>query len=145
MTFIDDYSRKTWFYFLKQKSETFDKFKEFKAFVEKQSGLSIKILRSDRGGEYKSNEFLEYCMYHGIKKKFTTSYTPQHNGVAERKNHTIMEMTRSMLKDKNLSNEYWAEEVACAIYILNMSLTKIVRDMVHRQAWSGKHHSVSHF
>jgi hypothetical protein len=83
LTFIDDYSRKTWVYFLKHKSETFDKFKEFKALVEKQSGLSIKILRSDRGGEYKSNEFLEYCRYHGIKKQFTTSYTPQQNGVAE--------------------------------------------------------------
>jgi hypothetical protein len=145
LTFIDDYSRKTWVYFLKHKSETFDKFKEFKAFVEKQSGLSIKILRSDRGGEYKSNEFLEYCRYHGIKKQFTTSYTPQQNGVAERKNRTIMEMARSMLKGKNLSNEYWAEAVACAVYILNRSPTKIVRNMVPQEAWSGKHHSVSHF
>jgi hypothetical protein len=60
LTFIDDYSTKTWVYFLKHKSETCDKFKEFKALVEKQSGIFIKILRSDRGGEYKSNEFLEY-------------------------------------------------------------------------------------
>jgi hypothetical protein len=51
LTFIDDYSRKTWVYFLKHKSETFDKFKEFKALVEKHSGLSIKILRSNKGGE----------------------------------------------------------------------------------------------
>jgi hypothetical protein len=82
LTFIDDYSRKPWVYFLKHISETFDKFKELKALVEKRSGLSIKILRSDRGGEYKSNKFLEYCRYHGIKKQFTTSYTPQQNGVA---------------------------------------------------------------
>ena len=68
LTFIDDFSRKTWVYFLKYKSETFGKFKEFKAFVEKQSGFPIKVLRSDRGGEYKSNEFLDYCRYHGIKK-----------------------------------------------------------------------------
>jgi transposase InsO family protein len=61
LTFIDDYSRKAWFYFVKHKYETFDKFKEFKALVEKQSGLSIKILGSDRGGKYKSNDFLEYC------------------------------------------------------------------------------------
>ena len=77
LTFIDDYSRKTWVYFLKHKSETFDKFKELKTFVEKHSGLSIKILRSDRGREYKSNEFFEYCRYHVIKKQFTTIYTPQ--------------------------------------------------------------------
>jgi hypothetical protein len=56
-----------------------------------------------------------------------------------------MEMARSMLKGKNLSNEYWAEAVACAVYILNRSPTKIVRDMIPQQAWSGKHHSVSHF
>jgi transposase InsO family protein len=68
LTFIDDYSRKTWVYLLKQKSETFDKFNEFKALVDKHSGISIEILRSDRGGEYKSNEFLEYCRYQGIKK-----------------------------------------------------------------------------
>ena len=77
LTFIDDFSRKTWVYFLKNKSETFSKFKEFRGFVEKQSGLPIKVLRSDRGGEYKSNEFLDYCRDHRIKKKFTTSYTPQ--------------------------------------------------------------------
>jgi hypothetical protein len=102
-------------------------------------------LRSDRGGEYKSNEFLEYCRYHGINKQFTTSYTPQHNGVAERKNRTKMGMARSMLKGKNLSNEYWVEAIACAVYILNKSPTKIVRDMIPQQTWSGKHHSVSHF
>ena len=107
--------------------------------VEKQSGLSIKVLRSDRGGEYKSNEFLDYCRYHGIKKQFTTSYTPQKNGVAERKNRTIMEMARSMLKGKNLPNEYWAEAVACAVYILNRSPTKIVKNMIPQQEWSGKH------
>ena len=60
LTFIDDYSRKTWVYFLKYKSEAFGKFKEFNALVEKQIGLSIKVLRLHRGGEYKSNEFLDY-------------------------------------------------------------------------------------
>jgi transposase InsO family protein len=145
LTFIDDYSRKTWVYFLKHKSKTFDKFKEFNALVEKQSGLSIKILRSDGGGEYKSNALLEYWRHHGINKKFTTRYTPQQNGVVERKNHTIMEMARSKLSGKNLSNEYWAEVVAFAVYILNRIPTNIVRDMIPQQAWSGKHHSVSHF
>ena len=87
-------------------------------------------MRFDRGGQYKSNEFLDYCKDHGIKKQFTTSYTPQQNGVAERKNRTIMEMARSMLKGKNLPNEYWVEVVSCYVYILNRSPTKIVRDMV---------------
>jgi transposase InsO family protein len=123
LTFIDDFSRKSWVYFLKHKSETFEKFREFKSMTEKQSGKYIKVLRSDRGGEYDSKEFTTYCRQHGIKRQFTTRYTPQQNGVAERKNQTIMNMARSMLKAKNLSNEYWGEAVACSVYILNLSPT----------------------
>ena len=130
LTFIDDFSRKTWIYFLKQKSEAFEKFKEFKTLVEKQSGLYIKVLRSDRGGEFSSNEFLDFCRCHGIKKQFTTRYTPQQNGVAERKNRTLMEMERSMLKAKNLSNDFWAEAVACAAYILNKSPIESVKNTI---------------
>ena len=66
LTFIDDFSRKTWIYFLRHKSETFSKFKEFKALIEKQSGKSIKMLRSDGGGEYDSHEFSDFCKQHGI-------------------------------------------------------------------------------
>ena len=68
LTFIDNFSRKIWVYFIKYKSETFSKFKEFKAEVEKQSGKFIKVLRFDKGGEYESNEFIDFCKRHGIKK-----------------------------------------------------------------------------
>jgi transposase InsO family protein len=71
MTFIDDFSRKTWLYLLKHMFEAFDVFKKFKSMVESESGRTIKILRSDRGGEYKLNEFIEFCDLHGIKRKFT--------------------------------------------------------------------------
>ena len=84
LTFIDDYSRRTWVYFLKQKSETFEKFKEFKIYVEKHCGRSLKVLRTDRGGEYTSNEFCVFCKNHGIKHQLTASYSPQQNGVIER-------------------------------------------------------------
>src|SRR3984885_7718984 len=92
LTFIDDFTRKTWVYFLKNKSEVFEKFRNFKALVENQSGLHIKVLRTDRGGEYISKEFLRFCRENGIHKQFTARYTPQQNGVAERKNRTIMDM-----------------------------------------------------
>ena len=98
LTFIDDFSRKIWVYFIKYKSETFSKFKEFKAEAEKQSGKFIKVLRSDKGGEYESNKFIDFCKQHGIKKQMTTSYTPQQNRVAERKNQKIMNMAQSLLK-----------------------------------------------
>jgi transposase InsO family protein len=144
LTFIDDFSRKTWVYFLKKKSETFSKFKEFRALVEKQSGKSVKILRSDGGGEYDSNEFTDYCKQHGIARQYTTRYTPQQNGVAERKNRTIMNMARSMLSYKKLSNEYWAEAVACSVYLLNRSPTVSIKNLVPEEAWSGTKIGVAH-
>ena len=68
LTFIDDFSRKTWIYFLRHNSETFSKFKEFKALTESQFGKSIKMLRSDGGGEYDSHEFSHFCKQHGIQR-----------------------------------------------------------------------------
>ena len=94
-------------------------FQQFKALVENQSGHRIKILRTDRGGEYVSNEFLNFCKTHGIQNKFTTWYTPQQNGIVERKNRSIMEMARNMLTAKHFPNEYWGEALATAVYIMN--------------------------
>ena len=68
LTFIDDYNRKAWVYFLKQKSETFARFKEFKVLAENQSDQEIKVLRSDCGGEYDSKTFHDYCKQHGIRR-----------------------------------------------------------------------------
>lgn len=138
ITFIDDYSRKIWVFFLKHKSEAFDVFKEFKTFVENQSGCSIKVLRTDRGEEYTSNSFLDYCKRNGIKHQLTASYTPQQNGISERKNRTIVEMARSMLTEKNVPKVFWAEAVACAVYLLNRCPTKCVLNKTPEEAWSGK-------
>ena len=86
VSFIDDYSRKTWIYFLKTKDEVFSKFKEFKALTENLSKRNIKILRLDNGGEYTSKEFVNFCKDVVIKRELTTPYNPQQNGVAEQKN-----------------------------------------------------------
>ena len=75
--FMDDYSRKPWIYPLKVKSETFDKFKEFKPLIENQTGRHICILKSDNGGEYESNEFDDFCREAGIKRELTVPYNPQ--------------------------------------------------------------------
>ncbi|CAL8169319.1 unnamed protein product [Prunus armeniaca] len=106
LLFVDDYSRMMCVYFLEQKSEAFSFFKQFKAYGEKQSGYNLKTLRTDRGGEFTSNEFSEFCKSNGIKRELTASYTPQQNGVAERRNRTIVEMARSMLKAKGLPNVF---------------------------------------
>ncbi|KAL0425546.1 UNVERIFIED_CONTAM: Retrovirus-related Pol polyprotein from transposon TNT 1-94 [Sesamum radiatum] len=104
--FIDDYSRMTWVYFMREKSEVFKVFKKFKNLVEKQSGRSIKVLRSDRGKEYNNSEFDKFCEEEGIEHQTTVSYNPQQNGVSERKNRTVMEMARSMLQEKTLAKSF---------------------------------------
>lgn len=92
LCFIDDHSRKAWVYLLEKKSEAFNHFKIFKKMVETKAGKVIKCLRTNRGGEYISNEFADYCKEHGIKRQLTTPNTPQQNGIAERKNRTVMNM-----------------------------------------------------
>ena len=107
--FIDDHSRKTWIYFLKTKIEVFKQFQEFKALVETQIGRKIKVLRSDNGGEYILGEFVDYCAEVGIKREFIVPYNPQQNGVAERKNRSIIGAAKAMLQDQGLLLFLWAE------------------------------------
>ena len=85
VTFINDYSRKTWIYLLKAKDEVFGKFKEFKALIENHSERRIKTLGIDNGGENTSKEFEAFCKEAGIKRELTTPYNPQQNDVAENK------------------------------------------------------------
>ena len=84
MLVIDDYSRLTWVAFLKQKYEALEKFKIFKALTENQTGKRLKAIRSDRGGEFCSGDFKEFCDKNGIKREYTILGTPQQNGVVER-------------------------------------------------------------
>ena len=81
--FVDDFSRFTWLFLLKQKSEVFTVFLHFKTLVENQFGLKIKTLRTDGGGEYVNNSFKSLCLDHGIHHQLSYPYTPQQNGVAE--------------------------------------------------------------
>eukprot|EP00253_Pinus_taeda_P010171 PITA_10171 len=98
----DDFSRNTWIYFLKKKSEVFDRFKEFKARVENQIEKKIKVLRTDNNGEFCSKEFEEFCKKCAIAWQNTTPYTPEQNGVVERMNKTLMERERRMLSGVGL-------------------------------------------
>eukprot|EP00253_Pinus_taeda_P010962 PITA_10962 len=117
-----------------------------KAIANKEDNIMLKdkVLRTDRGGEDISKEFLRFCKENGINKLFTARYTPQQNRVAERKNRTFMDMAKSMLKAKHLPNDYWAEAVHCAVYILNRCPTKAVMNKVSEEAWSGRKQGVTH-
>jgi len=122
----------------------FQDFFNFKAMVEKEKGVNIKCLRSDGGGEYFSNEFSEYLKEHGIQRKYSCSYSPQQNGVAERKNMHIAEIARAMLNEKNLPNYFWAEVIATAVYIMNRTPTKAIHGMTPEEKFTGKKPNVSH-
>ena len=145
LLFVDDYSRMSWIYFISKKYQAFSFFQKFKVRVEKESRYYLKFLRTDQGGENTSNEFKEFCNSHGIKKELTTTYTPQQNEVAERKNRTMVEMARCMLREMCLPNMYWVDAIHSAIYILNISSTKMVKDSNPYEAWFYRKPNVSHF
>lgn len=119
MTLIDDYSRYTFVYFLKHKSEVENKIREFVKLVQNQFGRKPRIIRSDQGGEYSSKELRKFYTNEGIKVEYTTAYSPQQNGVSERKNRSLSEMGRCMLRDAGMHKKYWAEAINTACYLQN--------------------------
>ncbi|KAI3513963.1 hypothetical protein L1887_12232 [Cichorium endivia] len=119
VTFIDDYSRYVWVYFMVEKSEVFAKFKEFKAEAERETQNRLCCLRSDNGGEYLATEFGEFLKAHKIKRQLTCPNTPQQNGVSERKNRHLGEICRSIIHDKNVPGHFWAEAMKTAAYVIN--------------------------
>jgi hypothetical protein len=119
-------------------------FSNFKKMVETQCGQKIKKLRTDNGGEYTSKEFSVFCQEAGIVHQLTVPYSPQQNGVSERKNRTVMEMTRCILFEKKLPKFLWAEAVNTSVYLLNRLPTKFVQDRTPLEAWSGVKPTVKH-
>ncbi|GMI96773.1 hypothetical protein HRI_003346600 [Hibiscus trionum] len=119
MVIVDDFSRFSWVYFLKHKSEAFSKFVQFKHEVEKELGLPIKCLRTDNGGEFLSDEFMDYCREHVIQRQMTCPDTPQQNGVAERKLAHLTSICLSWLHAKNLPRELWAAAFQTACHVIN--------------------------
>ncbi|GJW64054.1 retrotransposon protein, putative, ty1-copia subclass [Tanacetum coccineum] len=102
VTFTEDYSHYSYLYLLKHKHEVFETFKVFQREVQNQLGKTIKALRSDRGREYMSQEFLNYLKEHGIVSQHTPQYEPQHNGMFESRNRTFLDMVRSMMSQTTL-------------------------------------------
>lgn len=144
MLIVDDFSRFMWGVLLKTKDQAFVAFRRFKAAAELKSGLKLKVLRSDRGGEFTSVEFNSFCEDHGIQRQLTAPYSPQQNGVVERRNQTVVAMARCLLKSQNMPGCYWGEAVATAIYILNRAPTKSVAGKTPYEAWNGYKPNVGH-
>nr|GFB71344.1 zinc finger, CCHC-type [Tanacetum cinerariifolium] len=96
--------------------------------------MRIRMLRTDRGGEFTSNEFTKYCKENGIARQLTAPYSPQQNGVVERRNRTVLSTTRSMMKAMKLPLTFWADAVRHAIYILNRVPTRALVDKTPYEA-----------
>ncbi|KAJ9545397.1 hypothetical protein OSB04_025104 [Centaurea solstitialis] len=119
LVIIDDYSRFTWVFFLRTKDETSGLIKPFVKRVENQVNLRVKVIRSDNGTEFKNADLNSFCEEKGIERQFSAPRTPQQNGVAERRNMTLIEVARTMLTDSKLPTTFWAEAVNTACYVQN--------------------------
>ena len=122
-------------YVLRWKFETFENFKEFKVEVENQLGKHIKAIRFDRGDEYLLGDFKDYLIQNGIVSQLTTPGTPQQNGVAERRNRTLLEMVRSIFSYSTLPISFWGYALKTAMHILNLVPSKSVPNTL-KKLWS---------
>ncbi|GJR99164.1 putative ribonuclease H-like domain-containing protein [Tanacetum coccineum] len=118
----DDFSRFSWVFFLASKDETSGILKTFITGIENQINHKVKIIRCDNGTEFKNSEMNQFCEMKGIKREFSVARTPQQNGVAERKNRTLIEAARTMLADSLLPTTFWAEAINTACYVQNRVL-----------------------
>ncbi|GKC57479.1 retrotransposon protein, putative, ty1-copia subclass [Tanacetum coccineum] len=143
ITFIDDFSRYGFVYLMKHKDEVFNTFKVFQNEVKNQLGKKIKAIQSDRGGEYLRHKFVNHTKSCGIVSQLTLPYAPQHNGVSERMNQTLLDMIRSIMNLTTLPKSFWGYALETTARILNMVPTKKV-DRTPYEIWHGKSPKLSY-
>jgi hypothetical protein len=141
---VDDMSRYMWLILLSAKSDVARMIKQVHAQAEAECGKRSKVLRTDRGGEFTSSRFIDYCNDTGVRRHLMVPYSPQQNGVVERRNQTVVGAARSMLKAAGMLGRFWGEAVMTAIYLLNRSPTHSVDGNTSYQAWYGKKPMVHH-
>lgn len=133
---VDDFSRMSFVYFLKAKSDAFEYFKEFKSMVENKHDKKIKVFRSDQGGEFCNNDFKIFLKNEGIIHQKTNAYTPQQNGLAERLNRTLVEKARCLLFDAGLSKKFWAEAINTSNFIRNRCIATGLSGKTPFEMWN---------
>ncbi|CAL2240845.1 unnamed protein product [Prunus armeniaca] len=152
ITFTDDFSRYGYVYLISEKSKALDMFKVYKAEVENQLDSKIKVVRSDRGGEFygrfdekgrNPRPFAKFLQEEGIVAQYTNPGTPQQNGVAERRNRTLIEMIRILMSCSKLPIFLWGEVLKTANYLLNRTPMKSVNKIPY-ETWCNRKPSLSH-
>jgi hypothetical protein len=145
LVIVDDYSRFTWVFFLQEKSQTQDNLKGFLRQAQNEFGLRIKKIRSNNGTEFKNSQIEGFLEDEGIKHEFSSPYTPQQNGVVERKNRTLLDMARTMLDEYKTADRFWAEAINTACYYINRLYLHRILKKTSYELLTGKKPNVSYF
>ncbi|GJZ53278.1 retrovirus-related pol polyprotein from transposon TNT 1-94 [Tanacetum coccineum] len=146
LVIVDDYSRYTWTRFLKDKTEAFDQFEIFSKKIQNQLGCTIVSIRTDHGREFDNEvQFGEFCNANGITHNFSAPRTPQSNGVVERKNRTLQEMSRTMLNEQSLPQKFWCNAIDTSTYILNQILIRAILGKTPYKLLRGRKPTLDYF
>ncbi|KAK1619699.1 hypothetical protein QYE76_025216, partial [Lolium multiflorum] len=145
LVIVDDYSRYTWVYFLKTKDETQQIFIDFATEVQHQHNLLIMAIRSDNGSEFKNYTLNDFLSDEGIRHQYSAAYTPQQNGVAERKNRTLMDMARSMMAEYKSRYNFWAEAISTACHSSNRLYLRKGLNKTPYEILTGNKPNISYF
>jgi transposase InsO family protein len=142
---VDDFSRYTWVAFLVDKSDVFDIFKSFIKRVQNEFETTIKKVRSDNGSEFKNTRVDELCDEYGIKHQFSTKYTPQSNGLVERKNKTLIDIARLILSEYNVSHSFWAKEINTTCFYSNHLYCHTFLEKTSYEILNGRKPNIAYF
>jgi hypothetical protein len=145
LVIVDDCSRFTWVFFLQEKSQTQETLKGFLRRAQNEFGLRIKKIRSDNGTEFKNSQIEGFLEEEGIKHEFSSPYTPQQNGVVERKNRTLLDMARTMLDEYKTPDRFWAKAINTACYSINRLYLHRILKKTSYEHLTGKNPNVSYF
>jgi transposase InsO family protein len=145
LVIVDDYSRFTWVFFLQEKSQTQETLKRFLRWAQNEFGLRIKKIRSDNGTDFKNSQIEGFLEEEGIKHEFSSPYTPQQNGVMERKNRTLLDITRTILDGYKTLDWFWVEAINTACYSINQLYLHRILKKTSYELLNGKTPNVSYF
>lgn len=134
VTFIDDCTRVTWLWIMKSKGDVAVIFQKFCKMVETQYKTQVRVLRSDNGGEYMGSDLKAFMEARGIVHQTTCPYTPQQNGVAERKNRHLLEVVRASLIGAHMPSSYWGEAITYAVHTVNRTPSRSLEFQTPLQA-----------
>ncbi|GKB33807.1 putative ribonuclease H-like domain-containing protein, partial [Tanacetum coccineum] len=140
---IDDFTRFSWVFFLAIKDETSEILKTFITSIENLIDLKVKVIRCDNKTEFKNRVMNQFCEMKGIKREISVAWTSQQNGVAEKKNRTLIEAARTMLADSKLPTTFWAEAVNTACYVQNRVLVIKPHNKTPYELFLGRKHALS--